>query len=87
MNPKNRQYFEATIQQLRETMLAHRKDLAVLGDLRVELEHRRSRGARQLLREIEGLVSGEVPRPTRPPRAAKPEDQTTLFDRRDKGKG
>jgi hypothetical protein len=77
----SRPYIECSIVQLRNIFLDHRPDLAVLGDLRVELEHRKTKGARQLLREIEALVGGQVPRPSRPARAARPEDQVNLFSR------
>ena len=75
----DRPYFDLTIPELEALVRKHASDLAVLGPVRVELEHRDKPRARQLLREVEALVHGQVPRPAKPPRPDKPEDQLGIF--------
>ncbi len=55
----------------------HRKQ--VLGEVRDELTYRTKDRARQLLKEIEGVLAGTLPAPPRPPREERPEDQKELF--------
>ena len=74
----DRPYIEHTIDQLEQLVADNRYRLAVLGPIRVELEHRTTARARQLLKEVLGLVEGEIPKP-KPPRAGRPADQQSLF--------
>ena len=74
----DRPYFHHTIEELERLVAENRERPAVLGPIRVELEYREKPRAQQLLREVLALVEGDIPRP-RPPRAARPSDQGSLF--------
>lgn len=52
----------------------------VLAGIKVELTHRKTNRARQLLREVEGILDGELPLPPKPPRPPQPHDQLGLMD-------
>jgi hypothetical protein len=67
-----------TIDQLEALVAANRDRPAVLGPVRVELEHRTTRRARQLAKEVLALVEGDIPKP-KPPKAGRPGDQGSLF--------
>ena len=74
----DRPYFEATVKELDNLLKRHKSQRVVLAQLREELEFRKTLRARQLLREVEGLLSGAVPPPRRA-RAAKRQDQLRLI--------
>ena len=76
----DRPYLDLTIDQLERLVEENRQRLAVLGPIRVELEHRTTSRAKQLLREVLALVEGKLPTPKSPP-AGRPIDQQSLFDR------
>jgi hypothetical protein len=74
----DRPFFKAPIEELEKLLSQHRFDHAVLGRLREELTYRTTRRAKQLMREVEGIIEGRVPteKKTRP---AQPEDQLGLL--------
>jgi hypothetical protein len=74
----DRPYFEATIKELEVLLKKHTSQRVVLAQLREELAFRKTHRAKQLLHEIEGLLSGAVP-PANRPKAAKPQDQLRLM--------
>jgi hypothetical protein len=74
----DRPYIDLTIDQLEKLVADNRDKPAVLGPIRVELEHRTTPRARQLAKEVIALVEGDIPRP-RPPKAGRPTDQGSLF--------
>jgi hypothetical protein len=74
----DRPYIEHTIDQLEQLVADNRDRPAVLGPIRVELEHRTTARAKRLLREVLALVKGDIPKP-KPPRAGRPADQQSLF--------
>jgi len=57
----DRPYIQMSIVELENLVKERRSDMAVLGPIRVELENRTTKRARQLLREVQGLVAGEIP--------------------------
>ncbi len=67
-----------TVDQLEELFTQHRYDDAVLGRISEELSYRSTDRAQQLRKEVLGVLEGRIPR-IRPPRAARPEDQSELF--------
>lgn len=74
----DRPLMKATIGELEKLLSQHRSEHAVLGRLREELTFRTTRRAKQLRREVEGIIEGLVPdkKTTRP---AQPEDQLGLL--------
>jgi|GEM_PF-4266798 len=62
----DRPYFDLTIIELRTMFLEHGHEIAVLGQLRTELEPRDSAGARQLLKEVVAAIEGIVRKPQKP---------------------
>ena len=75
-----RKYFKTSVEQLEklvEENLSHRQ---VLGEIRDELTYRKSARARQLLKEVTGVLTGDIPLPEEPPRESRPEDQIDLLD-------
>ena len=74
----HRGYLKHTIDELEKEVAANRDRPAVLGPIRVELEHRTTPRAKQLLKEVRALVEGDIPK-SKPPRATRPADQTSLF--------
>jgi hypothetical protein len=75
----SRQNFHTPIEELERLVQEHRQSTAVLGPIWEELTFRTTDRARQLAREVRGLLDGTVPLPSKPPRPATPADQTTLF--------
>lgn len=75
----DRPYFEATIEQLEQVAKDHLHSRVVLATLREELVFRQNRRARQLLREVEGLLAGEVQMPAKPAKPNHPENQLGLI--------
>jgi len=69
-----------TIDKLEQLVSEHRSDRFTLGQVREELSARTTDRAKQLLREVEGLLSGKVPLPPKPGRPAQPGDQMSLMD-------
>jgi hypothetical protein len=69
----------ASIDELEKLFDKHRADHAVLGRLREELTYRTTPRAKQLRREVEGVIEGLVPVEKRV-RAAQPEDQLGLLE-------
>ena len=58
----DRPYSQAKIEELERLVAANRAEFAILGPIRQELEFRKTRRAQQLLREVRGIVEGDVPR-------------------------
>ena len=56
--------------------LNHRQ---VLGEVRDELTFRKNQRAKQLLREVEGVLAGDLTVPDAPPRPDKAENQLDLL--------
>jgi hypothetical protein len=54
-------------------------NLQVLGEIRGELRFRQTDRARQLLKEVEGVLAGAVPLGPKPQRADRADDQTDLL--------
>ena len=75
-----RQYLDATIEELEKLVREHQHSRQVLGEVRDELTFRRSKRAKQLLREVEALLRGEVGMPPRPPPPDSPENQLDILD-------
>lgn len=75
----DRPFFETTIDQLETLVRDKPYDRFQLSRVREELTYRETDRARQLLREVEGLLSGTVPSPPRPPRPDDPNDQGSLL--------
>ena len=76
----DRPYFKSSLDEIERLVQEHKHQRVVLAQIREELQHRDTRRAKQLLREVEGILDGEVRPPPRPSRAAKPEDQIDLID-------
>jgi hypothetical protein len=76
----DRPFMKASIDELEKVLKAHKSDHLVLGRLREELTYRTTERAKQLRREVEGLIEGLVPMEKRA-RAARPEDQLHLLDK------
>ena len=74
----DRSFLALTIDQLEELFAQYRFDDATLGRISEELSYRTTDRAQQLRKEILGVLEGRVPR-VRPPRAARPEDQSEMF--------
>jgi hypothetical protein len=74
----DRPYIDHTIDQLEKLVAENRDRPAVLGPIRVELEHRKTQRAKQLAKEVVALVEGDIPKP-RPTKAGRPTDQGALF--------
>jgi hypothetical protein len=75
----DRPLFANTIDQLETLVRDKPYDRFQLSRVREELTYRDTDRAHQLLREVEGLLSGLVPSPPRPPRPDDPSDQGTLL--------
>jgi hypothetical protein len=74
----DRPYSNHTIDQLEGLVALNRDRTPVLGPIRIELEHRTTPRAKQLLKEVLALVEGDIPRP-KPPQAGRLVDQGSLF--------
>jgi hypothetical protein len=76
----DRPFSKASIGELEKIFETHKSDNPVLGRLREELTYRKTERAKQLRREVEGVIEGLVPVEKRT-RAARPEDQLRLLDK------
>ena len=56
----DRPYLETTIEDLEKIVDRHKSDRVVLAQVREELGFRKRKRAKQLLREVLGLLGGEV---------------------------
>jgi hypothetical protein len=75
----SRPFSEASIKQLQGIFRENRYKRVVLGELREELGFRKTRKAKQLLKEVLAVLAGEVVLPPKPVRSSKPEDQFELL--------
>ena len=76
----DRPFMKARIDELEKVLHQHKADHAVLGRIREELTYRKTSRAKQLKREVEGLINGLVPMRRKGHRSAQPEDQLGLID-------
>jgi hypothetical protein len=76
----DRPYMETTIEDLEKLVDKHKSDRVVLAQVREELGFRKRQRAKQLLREVQGLLGGEVKMPRKPPKPDSPDDQLPLVD-------
>ncbi len=74
----DRPFINHEIHELEELFQRHLHDDATLGRISEELSYRTKDRAQQLRKEVLGVLEGRIPR-IRPPRAARPEDQSELF--------
>lgn len=74
-----REFMNHTIDELEELLKKHSSNHQVLGDLRSELTYRGTSRAKQLLREVQGLIQGVVPTPKKEMKPPDPDDQGALF--------
>jgi hypothetical protein len=74
-----RPYFQNTVAELEAFLEKHAGDRAVLGELRLELSHRKAPRAKQLLREVNGVLDGSVATPPKEMKVPNPDDQGALF--------
>jgi hypothetical protein len=79
----DRPYMNASVDKLEDLLKEHRSERFVLAQLREELAFRKTTRAKQLLREVEGLLGGAVPMPPKPARPARLEDQLPLIESED----
>ncbi len=75
----DRPFMDAPIEKIEEMVRDHTSNRVVLAQVREELQFRKNRRARQLLKEVQGLLDGEVPMPARPPRPDDPSNQLPLI--------
>ena len=75
----DRKYFKTPIDELEALFKENLNHGQVLGDIQDELTHRETTRAKQLLREVEGILSGDLKVPEQPPRLDKAEDQLDLL--------
>jgi hypothetical protein len=76
-----RLYFDHGVEELEAIFRANLHDRQVLGEIRDELTFREAERAKQLLREVEGVLSQVIPIPKRPPKPDTPENQIPLIER------
>ena len=76
----DRPFINATIDELEALVRENQSNRVVLAQIREELKHHRRKRARQLLREVIGLLEGQVPMPPKPPRPDRPENQLSLLE-------
>ena len=74
-----RKYFEVDISELERLVRQNKHSLAVLGEVREELTYRKTERAKQLRKEVEALVAGRLPMPTRPKRPDSPDKQIDIL--------
>jgi hypothetical protein len=77
---KDRPFFDTPVDQLEELLQKHKAQPVILRQVRDELQYRGTKRAKQLIREVDGVLDGRVPVKPKPPRAARPEDQLHLLD-------
>ncbi|MGE0441434.1 MAG: hypothetical protein AB7S39_13185 [Gemmatimonadales bacterium] len=75
----DRPLMNAAIDELEELFRRRNWDTFTLSRLREELTYRSTERAKRLRREVEGILSGQVPRPPRPAADDGPESQTDLL--------
>ena len=75
----DRKYFKTPVDELEGLFKEHLNHRQVLGDIRDELTHRETTRAKQLLTEVEGVLSGDVPVPDPPPAPDRAENQLDLL--------
>ena len=75
----DRPYMSATVDELEEMFRKHRGQRVVLRRLLDELDFRHTDRAKQLRKEIDGILRGVVPMPQKQLRAARPGDQIPLI--------
>ena len=75
----DRKYFKTPIDELEALFKENLKHLQVLGDIRDELTYRDTPRARQLQREVDGVLAGVLPAPDRPPGPDRAENQLDLL--------
>ncbi len=75
----SRQYSHTPLEELERRVREHLNSSAVLGPIWEELTYHTTDRARQLAREVRGLLDVTVPVSAKPARPASPADQTTLF--------
>ena len=77
---KDRPFFDTPVDQLEELLQKHKTQPVILRQLRDELQYRGTKRAKQLIREVDGVLEGVVPVKSKRPRSARPEDQLHLLD-------
>lgn len=75
-----RKYFETSVEELEKLVEENLRRRQVLGEIRDELTYRSSARARQLLKEVTGILAGDIPLPQEPPRESRPQDQIDLLE-------
>ena len=75
-----RKYVQTPVDELERLVRENLHHRQVLGEIRDELTYRETKRGRQLLREAEGILAGDIPLPPKPPRPDGPEDQMELLD-------
>jgi hypothetical protein len=75
----DRPFFHTTIDELERLVTENLSSRTVLGRVWEELTYRETERAKRLLRDVEGLLAGEVPRPPPPPRPDSPDSQIPLI--------
>lgn len=74
-----RKYLDTPIDQLETLVSENLRRRQVLGEIRDELTFRKTPRARQLLREVDGLLRGAAPMPPGPRRPESNDDQLDLM--------
>ena len=74
-----RKYLDTLIDSLEALVSENLSHRQVLGEVRDELTYRKTRRAKQLLKEIEAVLAGELSVPDPPPRPDKSENQLDLL--------
>lgn len=75
----DRPYLASTIDELEQIVKENLSNRTILAQVREELGFRTTRRAKQLHREVEALLRGELPIPPRPPRPDGPDNQLSLI--------
>ena len=75
-----RQYIKASIEELEKLVADNQNRLQVLGDIRAELTYRETPRAKQLLREVEALLGGQVKMPPKPAPKDSTDNQLDMLD-------
>lgn len=75
----SRPFMEASIEEIEKIVQDHKSERLTLAQVREELQFRKTKKARQLLREVLGILDGDVPVPPKPPRKDRVEDQLPLL--------
>jgi len=75
----DRKYFKTPIDELEALVKENLNHRQVLGEVRDELTFRTNKRAKQLLKEVEGILAGEVRVPKPPPPPDTPENQLDML--------